>query len=117
MDRSTNPLPRSARSGRPLYGAAADPAKRGRGPKKGAPNAGRPPDAWKAACRELASRDEMLERLRQVLDDPEHPAWLSALRFVAEQGYGKARQQLEVTSEAEKPVKQVLVIAGQRIEF
>ncbi len=59
----------------------------------------------------------MLERLRQVLDDPAHPAWLSALRFVAEQGYGKARQQVEVTAETEKPRKQVIVIGGQRIEL
>jgi hypothetical protein len=82
----------------------------------GRPTPGKPPAAsWRA--RELASRDEMLERLRLVLDDPGHPAWLGALRFVAEQGYGKPRQQLEVTSEEEKPVTQVLVIGRQRIEF
>lgn len=50
---------------------------------------GRPPDAWKALCRELVSRDSQLEVARQVLEDKDHPAWLGAYKFLTEQGYGK----------------------------
>lgn len=73
--------------------------RRGRGPKKGAPNAGRPPDQWKEECRKLVSRNEMLDRARAVLDNPEHPAWLGALKFLTEQGYGRAAQTLDLTSD------------------
>lgn len=59
------------------------------GTNKGGP--GRPPDAWKLMCQELASNDVMLEKAREVLKDKEHPAWLGAWRFVAEQGYGKPK--------------------------
>jgi hypothetical protein len=100
-----------------LHGAAADPAKRGRGPQKGAVNAGRPPDAWREACRELASRDEMLDRARQILENPDHAGWLSVWKFLAEQGYGKSPQAAEVAAEAEPEVRQVIVINGQRIEI
>ncbi len=65
----------------------------GRGPAKG--SGGRPPDAWVAAMRELASRDEHLEKVRQVLADTDHPAWLGAYRFAAEHGYGKPKEQVE----------------------
>jgi hypothetical protein len=65
----------------------------GRGPKKG--EGGRPPEAWKAACRELASRPAMLTKAREVLAQPDHPAWLGAWKFLAEQGYGKAAQPLQ----------------------
>ena len=50
---------------------------------------GRPPDAWKALCRELVSRDSQLEVAREVLEDKNHPAWLGAYKFLTEQGYGK----------------------------
>ncbi len=71
----------------------------GRGPAVGSPNAGRPPDAWKALCRELASRDAVLEAARRVLENPEHPAWLGAWKWLGEQGYGKATQQIEMSGD------------------
>ncbi len=80
---------------RRLTGVAVDPSLRGRGPKKGAPNAGRPPDAWKALCRELASSDELIEKAKLVLRVPNHPAWLGAWKFLTEQGYGKPTQPVE----------------------
>lgn len=77
-------------------GPLADhPEWRGRGPKKGAPNAGRPPDAWKALCRELASSPELIEKAKLVLQVPNHPAWLGAWKFLTEQGYGKAAQPVQ----------------------
>ena len=84
--------------GRPLKGWALDPSKRGRGPAPGAPNAGRPPDEWKAKLRELASRENVLAHIQTVLDaGPEHPFFAKALEYVTEYGYGKATQHIEQT--------------------
>lgn len=84
--------------GRPLKGWALDPAKRGKGPAVGAPNAGRPPDEWKAKLRELASRENVLAHIQTVLDaGPEHPFFAKALEYVTEHGYGKATQHVEQT--------------------
>ena len=60
---------------------------------------GRKPDFWKAACRELASSAEVLERAAAILANPDHPDWLATWKFVAEQGYGKATQAVNVGSE------------------
>lgn len=43
--------------GRPRFGVAADPSLRGRGPAVGAPNAGRPPNAWRAHARTILDED------------------------------------------------------------
>ena len=84
--------------GRPLVGWAIDRSKSGRGPAKGAPNAGRPPDAWKATLRELASRENVLAHIQTVLDaGPDHPFFAKALEYVTEYGYGKATQHIEQT--------------------
>lgn len=53
---------------RRLAGAAAHAELRGRGPKKGAPNAGRPPSAIRAAMR--TALDERLHILADIADDP-----------------------------------------------
>ena len=75
----------------------ADP-RRGRGPKKGAPNAGRPPNEFKEMMRALASRPAVMTRLKKLLgtsakvpDD----VFLKALKEVADRGYGKAVQPVE----------------------
>lgn len=80
---------------RPLAGAAADPRKRGRGPKKGAPNAGRPPDEFKAFMRALVSRAAVCEALASVVGDPRHPDFVKAFKMAAEFGYGRAAQPME----------------------
>jgi len=84
--------------GRPLVGWAVDRSKSGRGPAKGSPNAGRPPDEWKAKLRELASRENVLAHIQTVLDSgPDHPFFAKALEYVTEHGYGKATQHIEQT--------------------
>ena len=89
------PVERPVRRG---GGFMLDPSKRGRGPAKGAPNAGRPPDEWKAKLRELASRENVLAHIQTVLDaGPEHPFFAKALEYVTEYGYGKATQHIEQT--------------------
>ena len=82
--------------GRPLVGWAVDRTKSGKGPAKGAPNAGRPPDEWKASLRAIASRDDVLRHIERVLTaGPDHPFFARALEYVTEYGYGKAVQQVE----------------------
>ena len=90
--------PRRGPKGKILRGLALHPEMRGKGPMKGAPNAGRPPDEWKAKLRELASRENVLAHIQTVLDaGPEHPFFAKALEYVTEYGYGKATQHIEQT--------------------
>lgn len=106
---------KSGRKPGAFVGGAADP-RAGRGPKKGAPNAGRPPDVFKALMRELASRDESLVRLagilkgtaaytdgdgRQVVIPVDSDTYLKALAFVTDRGYGKSQQHVDVTTGGE----------------
>lgn len=60
---------------------------------------GRPPDQFKAAMRELASGDETLKFLAAILRKPNHPHYMQALKFVSEQGYGKATQPIDLNIE------------------
>jgi hypothetical protein len=70
---------------------SGDDPRRGRGPARGAPNAGRPPDEWRAALRALASRDDVLQHLDAVLRaGPGHPWFSKALDYATEHGFGKA---------------------------
>lgn len=64
------------------------------GTNKGGP--GRPPDAFKAMCRDLANSDAVEAKLRAVLNDPDHPAFMSALKWASEHGFGKPTQVLDV---------------------
>ncbi len=57
---------------------------------------GRPPDAWKEACRNALSRADFLTIAERVLKDPKHPAWLGAAKFLAEHGHGKPAQPVDV---------------------
>ncbi len=97
MDKSSGKS--SAKRGKPF--TKADPRiQRGKGPKPGAPNAGRPRDEWKARLQALASRDEVLAHVEQVLlAGPEHPYFPKALEYVTDHGYGRAASSLDVTSD------------------
>lgn len=90
--------------GRPFV--SGDPRiQRGNGPAKGAPNAGRPRDEWKAKLRELASRDLTLQHVDAVLAaGPDHPFYGKALDYVTDHGFGKAAASVDVTSGGE-PLK------------
>lgn len=80
--------------GKPVYGAAANPALRGKGPPKG--QGGRPRDEWKRALQAMASSDEVLYHVRTVLEaGPEHPFFLKALEYVTDHGMGRATQSIE----------------------
>lgn len=73
--------------------------RRGRGPAKGAANAGRPPDEFKRLMASLASREQTIRALAHILENPSHPHFLGALKFVAERGYGLPLQTIDVDSQ------------------
>lgn len=56
---------------------------------------GRPPDAFRQLCRELASGEKTIESVIKILDNPDHPQFVAALRWATEHGYGKPAQTLE----------------------
>lgn len=89
----------------------------GRGPKKGAPNAGRPPNWWLEQMREIRDRFLQAAVAKGVADDPDHPAWAKVGQWAHEQLEGKAHQKVDVTSGGEPLKAQTIVIAGQVVEF
>lgn len=81
-----------------LRGVAVDPSLRcatAKGPAKGAPNAGRPRDEWKAWLRSLVDSPPVRAAIEAVLSDPEHPAFGRVLAWADERGWGKEAQQVE----------------------
>jgi hypothetical protein len=78
---------------------------------------GRTPDAFKEMCRELASREETLAAVDQILRDANHPMFMSALKWATEHGYGKAKESLEMSGPEGAPVEHVWMIGGREIVF
>ncbi len=80
--------------------------RRGRGPKKGAPNAGRPPNEFKQSMRQLADRPAVRKRLEQLTaasnKDPE--LFLKAFKETADRGYGKPAQAVELSGPDGGPI-------------
>jgi hypothetical protein len=97
VDNPPNVDKSSPKSRRPGQFVPGDPRRmQARGPKKGAPNAGRPRDEWKAALAALVSRDSVLEHVRAALDEgPSHPWFDRAMQYATDHGYGKATQPVE----------------------
>ena len=81
--------------------------RRGRGPRRGAANAGRPPDEFRAELAQLVSRDETLRALATILSNPNHPHFVHALKYCADRGYGKPLQGVAVDIQQ----RQVVIVA------
>lgn len=96
-DKTTN-KPKRAHAG-PLRGIAVDPSLRGngKGPKAGAPNAGRPRDEWKAWLRSLVDSPLTRASIETILQDPTHPAFPRVLSWADERGFGKETTPIEAT--------------------
>ena len=82
------------RTNRGWFKKGGDPRRGRGGGKKG--RSGRKPDAWRETMARLVNRESTLRALKRVIKNPRHPAWLGALRFAAEQAYGKPTQPLAV---------------------
>jgi hypothetical protein len=59
---------------------------------------GRPKDDWKAQCASLATRGAKAVAARQVIENPDHPVFLGAWKFAAEQAHGKAQASVDLTT-------------------
>lgn len=77
----------------------------------------RTPDAFKAMCRELASREEMLAAVDEILRDRSHPMFMAALNWATNHSYGKAKETLEEVQESTPPARHVWTIAGRELVF
>jgi hypothetical protein len=88
--------------GRPFQ-KGGDP-RQGRGPKPGAPNAGRPRDEFKELCRAMVTREATISRVADILTDPDHPQFMRALQWATEHGYGKADQSLDIQGSVAVPL-------------
>jgi hypothetical protein len=65
----------------------------GRGPKKGAPNAGRPRTAFRDACRAIIDRDELLKEVsRMATGSFEDRDRLAAIKFLTSYAHGMPSQ-------------------------
>jgi hypothetical protein len=84
-------------SGKKLFQKGGDP-RRGRGPAKGAPNAGRPKDEFKQRMAEKRDRESVQAFLDECLEGKHGPDMhLKALRFVTEYSAGKPSQAVDVS--------------------
>jgi hypothetical protein len=63
------------------------------GTNKGGP--GRPPEAFKELCRQLASGETTVEQVEKILQDQTHPQFIAALKWATEHGYGKPTEHVE----------------------
>lgn len=67
---------------------------------------GRTPDAFKVLCQQLAcSGAEGVARIMSKPDAEDHPAYLGALKWATEHGYGKPKETQDVNIKAEVEVK------------
>jgi hypothetical protein len=79
----------------PPFRGKGDP-RNGRGPAKGAQNAGRPRDEWKAWLRSVVDSAPSRDAISAVVQNPEHPAYARVLAWADERGYGKETQALDI---------------------
>jgi hypothetical protein len=92
-DAAARPAPR--KPGKPFTGKG-DP-RAGRGPRKGAPNAGRPPEWFKQQLEAGLTREETVDAVHRVLGNENHPQFAAVLRWASERVYGKPVQPVDAT--------------------
>ena len=73
------------------------------------PGPGVAPEVYRRKMQLLASRHETIRQLEAVLEQPNHPAFMRAVEFAADRGYGKAPSSVDVTSNGQT-VNGLLVI-------
>jgi len=83
------------------------PFQKGPDPRRCVTSPGRPPDEFRAMMRELASRQAVVDKLAEILKDPNHPHFMRAYAEAADRGYGKASQPIEHSGEMTHRVKPV----------
>jgi hypothetical protein len=53
------------------------------------------PGEFKERCQSLASRENTMQAVTAILNDPTHTQFMAALKWATEQGYGKPSQPVE----------------------
>lgn len=80
------------KSGPPGGFTGGDDPRRGRGPEKGAPNAGRPRNEFIEWCQKVVSDPKCKAQVEAILKDKKHPAFATMWRAVGERAHGKPVQ-------------------------
>lgn len=96
------------------FSKGGDP-RQGRGPKKGAPNAGRPSNWLRERCDEWLHAPECKAQVRAILGDKDHPAFATMWKAVADRAHGKATERIEAEISEKKKERQLFIIGGQRL--
>jgi len=81
----------------------------GRGPKKGAPNAGRPRNEHILWCQRAVSTPAAEKEVLAVLKDRNHPAFATMWKALTDRGYGKPTQPLEHTGPDGQPLPPTVI--------
>src|SRR5687767_1252362 len=84
---------RKSARGRP-FAKGGDP-RQGRGPKKGAANAGRPPNWLRDRCDEWLSASECQAQIKEILADKNHPAFATMWKAISDRAYGRPTERIE----------------------
>jgi hypothetical protein len=92
VDKSSGKL----KAGRPDWRKGERHPSQGRGPAKGAQNAGRPRDEWKAWLRSVVDSAPSRDAISAVVHNPEHPAYARVLAWADDRGYGKEVQSVHL---------------------
>lgn len=96
---------KSAPPGKPFV-RGVDP-RRGHGPAKGAPNAGRPPDAFRQELNAMLNSDEVLTQIRYFLSgaaDVTHEQFWKAVMWLSDRVYGRPVQELQHSGPSGGPI-------------
>lgn len=64
---------------------------------------------FKVRMATIAERTKTAKNLEKILDDHDHPAFMKALEFASDRGFGKVGQSVDVTS-AGKQVSGVVLL-------
>ncbi len=80
---AVTPVPTSTALVRQEHGGAL---RRGNPGNRGG---GRSPNAFRALCRRVVSSTEVFQGVAHIVSDPDHPAFMSAVKWLTDRGYGK----------------------------
>lgn len=56
-------------------------------------------------CRSLASSKEVEQAAQDILKNKDHPAFIGALKWATENGYGKPKESVELTGKDGGPIE------------
>lgn len=77
---------------------------------------GRPPDQFRKWCREVLGGKPTVAAVQKIADNPDHPAFLGAMKWLSSYGYGQPTEHHEVTGKDGSPI-QFVVVGGKKVGF